>query len=91
MNAGNPCRCPKKTKGFIQAGHVDPKHLLFDVRRVQRIRETAAGTVREIEDVLDGQYAAVFRDHPFLEPSDQALWLRQLLERPDVRTALHLN
>src|SRR5207253_3960044 len=24
VNSDNPCRCPKKTKGFIDDGHVDP-------------------------------------------------------------------
>jgi len=91
VNTVNPCRCPKKTKGFINAGHVDPDHLLFVPLHVRRIREVAGGTVREIEDVLDRQYAAIYRDHPFLQPSDQTNWLRQILDRPEVRTALHLN
>src|SRR5229473_5758860 len=29
VNQANPCRCAKKTRGFIQAGHVDPENLLF--------------------------------------------------------------
>ena len=91
VNSNNPCRCPKKTKGFIDGGHVDPDHLLFVPLHVRRIREAAAGTVREIEDVLDRQYAAVYRDHPFLQPSDQIDWLRRVLDRPDIRTALHLT
>jgi RNA polymerase sigma factor (sigma-70 family) len=91
VNADNPCRCPKKTKGFIDHGHVDPAHLLFVPLHVRRVREEASGTVRGIEDVLDRQYAAVYRDHPFLEPRDQTDWLRRVFDRPDVRTALHLG
>lgn len=91
VNADNPCRCPKKTKGFIDHGHVDPAHLLFVPLHVRRVREEAADTVRGIEDVLDRQYAAVYRDHPFLEPRDQTDWLRRVFDRPDVRTALHLD
>ena len=90
VNTNNPCRCPKKTKGFIDDGHVDPDHLLFVPLHVRRVREAAADTVREIEDVLDRQYAAIYRDHPFLQPPDQIDWLRRVLDRPDVRTALHL-
>ncbi|HMO10908.1 MAG TPA: RNA polymerase sigma factor [Actinotalea sp.] len=52
VNASNPCRCPKKTKGFIAGGHVDPAHLLFVPLQVRRIKDAAADTVREIEDVL---------------------------------------
>jgi hypothetical protein len=91
VNTNNPCRCPKKTKGFINDGHVDPDHLLFVPLHVRRIREAAGDTVREIEDVLDGRFAAIYRDHPFLPPSDQTNWLRRILDRPEVRTALHLD
>ena len=91
VNASNPCRCPKKTRGFIEAGHVDPHHLRFVPLHVRRIRDAAAEAVREIENVVDGQYAAIFREHPFLEPKDQAGWLRRLLDRREIGNALHLN
>jgi RNA polymerase sigma factor (sigma-70 family) len=91
VNASNPCRCPKKTKGFINEGHVDRHHLLFVPLHVQRISEAAAGTVRELDDVVERSYASIYRDHPFLKPSDQAQWLKRILDRPDVRTTLHLN
>lgn len=91
VNASNPCRCPKKTKGFIDAGHVDPHHLLFAVPHVQRIREAAADTIREMDEVAERTFAAIFRDHPFLKFSEQAGWIRQLLDLPEVRATLDLN
>lgn len=91
VNTSNPCRCPRKTKGFIQDGHVDPDHLLFASQHLLRIQEAAADTIREIEDLLDRQHAAIFRDHPFLQPADHALWLRRILDRPEIRAALQLT
>lgn len=91
VNKNNPCRCPKKTKGFIEHGHVDPRHLLFAGEHIEQVKHVAAETVREIEDVVDRQYADIFRQHPFLQPSDQVHWLRRMLENQDVRAALHLN
>lgn len=91
VNGSNPCRCPKKTKGFIDAGHVDPDHLLFAASHVQRIRDAAADTIREIDDVADQSFAAIYRDHPFLEPAEQVGWLRRILDLPEVRTILDLN
>jgi len=91
VNASNPCRCPKKTKGFIEAGHVDPQNLLFAAPHTQRIRDAAAGAAREIDDIADRSFAAIYRDHPFLESSEQAQWLRKILELPEVRTSLNLN
>lgn len=91
VNANNPCRCPKKTKGFIQAGHVDPGQLQFVPLHLQRISEAAEGIVRTIENTVDEQYAAIFREHPFLEPKDQFEWLQKLLDNGDFGAALQLN
>ena len=91
INVSNPCRCHKKTKGFIDAGHVDPNRMTFSSPRVTKIRSVAADTYAQIDNVLDQQYAALFRDHPFLEPKDHILWLRKILEKRDFRDTLHLN
>jgi RNA polymerase sigma factor (sigma-70 family) len=91
VNRNNPCRCAKKTRGFIEAGHVDPQHLWFVPQHIERVKDAAAKTVREIEDVVERQHAAIYRDHPFLQPVDQTIWLRQLLTNQQVRAALHLN
>jgi RNA polymerase sigma factor (sigma-70 family) len=91
VNTSNSCRCPKKTRGFIEAGHVDPNRLLFVPQHVERVREVAPEAVREIDDVVEREHAAIYRDHPFLRPADQVAWLRRLLDRDDVRAALQLN
>jgi RNA polymerase sigma factor (sigma-70 family) len=91
VNANNPCRCPKKTKGFIEAGHVDPNNLQFVPLHRQLVSRATEGVVRTIENTVDEQYAAIFLGHPFLEPKDQIAWLCRLLDREDFGTALHLN
>jgi RNA polymerase sigma factor (sigma-70 family) len=91
VKKSNPCRCAKKTRGFIQDGHVDPQRLLFVPEHVQRVRDVAGETVRDIEDVVERQHAAIFRDHPFLQPADEIDWLRRILESGRLRDSLHLN
>jgi RNA polymerase sigma factor (sigma-70 family) len=84
VNRANPCRCAKKTRGFIEAGYVDPANLLFAKARVQQVREV----VRARSDTLatlDDQYADVFRQHPFHESPDLVPALRRLIESPDLR------
>ena len=90
VNKSNPCRCPKKTRGFIEGGHVDPQRLLFVPEHVQKVREVAAETVREIDDVVERQHADIYRDHPFLQPADEIVWLRRMLDSDDVRRTLQL-
>jgi hypothetical protein len=91
VNKDNPCRCPKKTKGFIEQGHVDPHRLLFSSQHFESVRDVAAETVRNIEDVLQARYAAIYREHPFLQPCDRDNLVRRLFENPEIRTVLHLN
>jgi RNA polymerase sigma factor (sigma-70 family) len=91
VNKANPCRCAKKTRGFIEQGQVDPHHLTFVPLHVQRVRDVAPATIREIEDVVEGQHAALYCDHPFLQPADQVAWLRHMLDSEQLRGALRLN
>lgn len=91
VNSANPCRCPKKTKGFIDAGHVDPSNMKFALPHVTMIRNVAIDTYVRIEGLLEQQYAALFREHPFTEPKDQIQWLRRMLDQSGIRQSLNLN
>ncbi len=70
---------PKKTRGFIDAGHVNPEQLLFVPEHVVRVHEAAAETIRSVDDVVEQQYAAIYREHPFLPSPDVVGWLRRTL------------
>jgi RNA polymerase sigma factor (sigma-70 family) len=89
VNRANPCRCAKKTRGFIQAGYVDPENLLFARERMRRVRETVQARCEAIT-TLDEQCAAIYRDHPFYEPPDLVGALRRLVESPEFRSAADL-
>jgi RNA polymerase sigma factor (sigma-70 family) len=89
VNRANPCRCAKKTRGFIQAGYVDPENLLFARERVARVREIVQAKCDAIA-TLDEQHSAIFRDHPFYEPPDLVLALRRLVESPEFRDVADL-
>jgi RNA polymerase sigma factor (sigma-70 family) len=78
VNTANPCRCAKKTRGFMQAGYVDPDHLQFTKDRLASIGDVAPHRLDEL-DSLDRKHAELFRDHAFLAPSDLATKLRQLI------------
>jgi RNA polymerase sigma factor (sigma-70 family) len=91
VNTSNPCRCPKKTRGFIEHGHVDPQRLLFAAKHFEQVRAVAGETVRDIEDLVEQRHADIYRAHPFLQPVDDVDWLRRILQRDDVRGALRLN
>src|SRR6201998_4764361 len=78
VNQANPCRCAKKTRGFIQAGYVDPANLLFVRERIGEVRE-GGPKVHEALTSLDEKYAEIFRGHPFYKAPDLAPMLRRLV------------
>ncbi len=90
VNRANPCRCAKKTRGFIEAGHVDPKNLLFTLDRICEVREAVPKAYETIK-TLDDQCADIYRGHPFYKPPDLGQRLRQLVESPDLRRATNLS
>ena len=90
VNTANPCRCAKKTRGFIAAGHVDPSNLRFARERVTHVRDVAERISSEITG-LDKAYSDVYQDHPFQNSPDFVAALRELINRPEFRSTLELN
>ncbi len=90
VNQENPCRCAKKTRGFIEAGHVDPENLLFVRDRICQVREAVPKAYETIKN-LDDRCADIYRGHPFYKPPELGQRLRQLVESPDLRRATNLS
>ena len=90
VNQANPCRCAKKTRGFIQAGHVDPDNLLFNRERICEVRDAAPQALETIK-TLDGKCADIYREHSFYKPPDLAQMVRQLVENPDLKRSTDLS
>src|SRR5437016_6282293 len=90
VNEANPCRCAKKTRGFMKAGFVDPQKLLFAREHVTRVRDVAEKKCEDL-DALDETYAELHRDHPFQEPADFVTSLRTLINRTAFKSTLELE
>src|SRR5512134_1295863 len=89
VNLANPCRCARKTRGFIQAGYVDPRSLLFARARVQQVRDVVP-RAQEALLTLDDRCAEAYREHPFHESPDFVQALMRLLTGPDFHRATGL-
>jgi len=81
VNRANPCRCTKKTQGFIQAGYVDPAKLLFAKERMQEVRAVIPARSSAVA-TLDDEYGEIFRQHPLYESPDLVRALRDLIASP---------
>lgn len=80
VNAANPCRCAKKTRGFMQAGYVDPSRLQFTKDRLASVGDITPHRLDELQS-LDRKHAELFRENAFLASSDLATRLRELLSQ----------
>jgi RNA polymerase sigma factor (sigma-70 family) len=90
VNEANPCRCAKKTRGFINAGFLDPQKLLFAREHITRVRDVAEKTCEDL-DALDQAYAEIHRNHPFQDPPDFVSSLRKLIDGADFKSTLELE
>ena len=75
----NPCRCAKKTKAFIDAGHIDPDRLVFTGNRTLEVHDLVPDAVRQI-DAANRKYVRIYREHGLHElPEGLIRSLRKLL------------
>jgi len=86
VDPANPCRCARKTRGFIRAGWVDPTKLVFARRHLEAVRDVAPAAAARLSR-LDHQCGEIFRRHPFYEAPDLVPALRRLLTSGDFRCA----
>ncbi|HET9378655.1 MAG TPA: hypothetical protein VFO40_27035 [Chthoniobacterales bacterium] len=82
VNAANPCRCAKKTRGFMKAGYIDPNRLQFTKDRLASVADIAPHRLGEL-DSLDRKHAELFRENGFLAPADLGSKLRELITGSD--------
>jgi len=85
----NPCRCDKKTRGFMKSGYVNPENLLFARERVQHLREVAGKHSEEVH-AYDGLCSDLYREHPYLEVADIATRIREVMTHPDFQKTFHV-
>jgi RNA polymerase sigma factor (sigma-70 family) len=90
VNQENPCRCAKKTQGFIERGFVSPGRLQFVTERLVQVRSVASDRFHEIQD-LERRYAEIFRDQPLLSAPDHAARLCELLQHTGLEKSLGLD
>jgi RNA polymerase sigma factor (sigma-70 family) len=91
VDPANPCRCARKTRALIAAGHVDPGNLRFASERLAKIQSSAENRLRTLEGALEERMAAVFREQPLLPVQDQVERLRRVLSGASFRQALDLG
>lgn len=90
INVDNPCRCARKTKGFIEKGYVDPERLQFQTKTIAKINEVVEERLDTYENEGYKAYQDLFQQHNYQGPEDKLKSLKKLLNSDPVRRAFDL-
>jgi len=90
VNKENPCRCPKKTKGFIEKGWVNSDNLKWQSNYTQKIFELCENEVDNTLNERDNVYKQIFKTHPFKKVNTSEYVLSQILENKKFKNNFNL-
>lgn len=90
VNKSNPCRCARKTKGYIEAGFVDPGNLIFNTRHKQKIYELSKEMAASISNAVEDLYKNIFREHPLMEPVTTKKLIDEIFKNDLIKLILHV-
>lgn len=91
VNPANPCRCARKTQGFIRAGIVEPDRLRFVRPHVASLEQVVEARSRRFQKMADAVQGGLFRNQPFYDPPDCIAGLRAVVNSTGFRSLLRLD
>lgn len=90
INSDNPCRCQKKTKGFIKNGLISPQTGTFYKSVKQSIESVVDQKNQELNYLMEKKYVHLFTDQPYEEVLDRDEMTRRILTDPLVENLFEL-
>ena len=90
FNKDNPCRCARKTKGFIERGIVDPENLLWDKGFSSKIEDYTMNNLQDILISSDTIYSKLYQAHPFKENKSAEVIIDSIIADNTMREILDL-
>jgi RNA polymerase sigma factor (sigma-70 family) len=91
INLSNSCRCKSKTKGFIEAGYVDPKNLKWLSNYKHRMFEISEKRLDDAIEARDEIYKELHKSHPFKVSLKANEVYKVILSNKDFSSIMKLN
>jgi len=88
VNTKNPCRCPKKTRGFIANGWLDPENLKWNTQFEKKIKDYSEANLNATLLTYDQLYMRLYKDHPFKIPKNADSIISAIVDNDDLRRKL---
>lgn len=90
VNRANPCRCSKKTRGYINEGKVDPDNLKFNIGYKYKISELSKKKAITLSNTIDDLNKKVFQSHPAQKPLQSSKIMDEILNNDLIKSLLDL-
>lgn len=91
VNTENPCRCPKKTKGFIANGWIDPENMKWNSDYKNRIRDFSTAKLEGTLLTIDEIYTRLYKEHPFKISKNTENIVEKILNNDKLNSAFDLG
>ena len=91
VNKKNPCRCKKKTKGFIENGWVNPDNLKWNSDYYQSIMEITNSKIESTLLTIDDLYAKLYKEHPFKIIKNPTNIVDEIINNKELKSIFRLN
>ena len=89
VNTDNPCRCSKKTRGYIEAGKVDPDNLQFNTRYTSQISALSKKKATKFSNTVAELNKKVFQSHPAQTPVQASKIIDEILNDDLIKSILN--
>lgn len=90
VNTQNPCRCKRKTAGFIKAGCVDAVNLQFQKDKIKSINAAVEAKINILDNEIKSEYQKLFQEIPFLKSKDQIEKITILLSSDIIKATFNI-
>ncbi|MEM9676001.1 MAG: RNA polymerase sigma factor [Bacteroidota bacterium] len=91
VNKSNPCRCHKKVTFALREGHIDAKNLLHNRKEYASFLDIIREDANEMIDFVDEKYAELYQGMTFKKDFTKKLFIKDILDHPQVKNSLHLS
>ncbi len=91
INPDNPCRCSRKVKSFLNLGMIDPARLRYHRQESRAVKDVIGSRLMNFQQSYYEPFIRHFREQPFYDPPDMALWLQEILKHKEFRELFNLD
>jgi len=91
VNKDNPCRCPKKTKGFIANGWVNPEEIKWHSNYQRRIIDFSEKKLEETLITVDDIYTKLYKEHPFKISQNTKNIVEKVINNDNLKNTFNLG